>query len=323
MRKIFYGAAIAEAVQSEFAKNPDYIYMGEDVGKFGGTFFRNGLYDIYGEERCIDMPIAENLIVAAAMGMAIAGMRPIAELMYSDFVSLAMDPIVNEAAKYRFNAAGKASVPLTVFTSVGTLDGSGCVHSQSPEAWIANVPGLKIVVPSTAADAKGLMITTLKDNDPCVFFAAKSCMYLQGEVPEEYYEIPFGQARIAKEGKDVTIVAWQRTYLDAMQAANEIEKEEGISVEIIDPRTLIPFDYDTVINSVKKTGKLIVASEAPKRYSCTGEITSAVAEKAFEYLKRPPVRLGSPNTPIPSFKLEEQWRLGKDKIKLAIKDIMK
>lgn len=323
MRKIFYGNAIAEAYQSAFSKDERYVYMGEDVGKFGGTFIRNGLYDQFGPDRCIEMPIAENLIVAAAMGMAIGGLRPVAELMYSDFISLAMDPIVNEAPKYRFNAAGKAAVPLTIVASSGTLDGSGVVHSQCPEAWIANIPGLKIVVPTFAADAKGLMAACLEDDDPCVYLASKSCMYIKGEVPEEDYKIPFGKANIVQEGKDVTVVAWQRSLVDTAKAAKELLKEEGISVEIIDPRTLVPFDYAAVIESVKKTGKLIVASEAPKRYSCTAEITSYVAENAFEYLKKPPVRLGSPNTPIPSFRLEEQWRLGMNEIKEAVKAIVK
>lgn len=323
MRKIFYGEAIAEAYHNAFEKDDRYLYMGEDVGVFGGTFIRNGLYQKFGADRCIEMPIAENLIVAAAMGMAVGGMRPIAELMYSDFISLAMDPVVNEAPKYRFNAAGKASVPLTIVAPTGTLDGSGCVHSQCPEAWITNVPGLKVVVPTTAEDAKGLMASCLEDDDPCVYLAAKSCLYVKGEVPEGDYKIPFGKARIAKEGTDVTVVAWQRTLMDVVAAAKDLEKEDGISVEIIDPRTLIPFDYEAVLNSVKKTGKFLVASEAPKRYSCTSEICSYVAENAFEHLKKPPVRLGSPNTPIPSFKLEEQWRLGKDEIKASIKALVK
>lgn len=322
-RNIFYSTAMQEALVAQFEKNPDYVYFGEDVGHMGGTLFKNGLFERFGAKRCVEMPIAENLIVASAMGASVAGMRGVAELMYSDFITLAMDPIVNEAPKYRFNAAGKASVPMTVITFSGTLDGSGCVHSQCTESWIANTPGLKLVTPSTAADAKGLLSSALKDDDPVVFLAGRACMFTKGDVSEDDYEIPLGKARIAREGRDVTVVAWHRAYLDAMAVAEELEKEEGIQVEVIDPRTLIPFDYDSVLQSVKKTGRLIVASEAPKRYSCTGEIASYVAEHAFDDLKKAPVRLGSPNTPIPSFQLEDSWRLNQAEIKQAILNIVK
>lgn len=321
MKTMMYTTAMQEALVAEFEKNKDYIYLGEDVGKMGGTLFKNGLYERFGDQRCIEMPIAENLIVAAAMGMSVGGMRGVAELMYSDFIPLAMDPLVNEAPKYRFNAAGKASVPMTLITFAGGLDGSGCVHSQSPESWITNTPGLKIAVPTFAADAKGLLTTCLRDDDPTVFLAGKACMFAKGEVPEGEHVVPLGKANVVKEGKDVTVVAWHRALFDTMSIVAELEAE-GISVEVVDPRTLLPFDYATVAKSVQKTGRLLVASEAPKRYSCTGEIVSFVAEECFADLKKPPVRLGSPNTPIPSFQLEDKWRLGKDDIKQAIVKLM-
>lgn len=321
-RPVFYGAAMARAVKEEMAADEKVIYMGEDVGAMGGTLFKNELYPLYGEtERLIEMPIAENLIVGSALGMAEAGMRPLCELMYADFVSLAFDPICNEAAKYRFMSCGKHSAPMTVVTFQGTIDGSGCMHSQNIEAWIANVPGLKIVVPSIAPDAYGLMKTAIRDDDPVVFLAGKICMFTKDIVPEEEYTIPFGKARIAKEGKDVTIVCWQKGYQVTMAAAAELEAE-GISVEVIDPRTLLPLDKDTILESVKKTGRFMVVHEAPVKYGVGAEIAEMVTENAFGDLKAAPVRVGAPFIPVPSFQVEEQM-ITKDKVIDAVRKLVK
>ncbi|MPW26548.1 alpha-ketoacid dehydrogenase subunit beta [Alkalibaculum sp. M08DMB] len=322
MSKMLYMSAMAQAVQEEMEADKNIVYMGEDIGKFGGTFFKNGLFPIYGKERVIEMPIAENLIVAAALGMATAGMRPICELMYADFISLAFDPICNEAPKIRFQSAGKASAPMTLISFQGTIDGSGSVHSQCVEAWIANVPGLKLVVPSIASDAKGLLKTAIRDNDPVVYLTHKSVMYINGDVPDGEYTIPFGKARVAREGRDVTIVAWQRCYMVAMEAAQELEEEFGISVEVIDPRTLIPLDKATILESVKKTGRFLVVHDAPKKYGVGGEIASMVAEEAYHDLKSAPLRLGAPSIPIPFFKLEEQVIVSKQQIKEAVKKLV-
>ena len=321
-KPIFYSTAMARAIQEEMAADNKIVYMGEDVGAFGGTMFKNGLYAEYGEtDRLIEMPIAENLIVGSALGMAEAGMRPVCELMYADFVSLAFDPICNEAAKYRFMSCGKHSAPMTIVTFQGTLDGSGCMHSQCVESWIANVPGLKIVVPTIASDAYGLFKTAIRDDDPVVFLAGKTCLFTKDVVPEEEYAIPFGKARIAKEGKDITIVSWQKGYQITMAAAAELEAE-GISVEVIDPRTLMPFDKDTVLESVKKTGRFMVVHEAPVKYGVGAEIAEMVTENAFSDLKASPVRIGAPWIPIPSFQVEEQL-LTKDMVIKAAKDLMK
>lgn len=322
MSSMLYMQAMGRAVQEEMAVDESIVYLGEDVGAFGGTFFKNGLWPKYGSERVIEMPIAENLIVGSAVGMAAAGLRPICELMYADFLALAFDPLCNEAAKLRFQSAGKASVPMTLVTFSGTIDGSGSVHSQCIESWIANIPGVKIVMPSIASDAYGLMKTAIRDNDPVIYITHKGCMFVGGEVPNEEYSIPLGEARIAREGKDLTVVAWHRCQLLAMDVANELKEEKGYEIEVIDPRTLVPLDKDTIIKSVQKTGKLLVAHDAPTKYGAGGEIVSTVTDNIFDELKAAPVRLGAPSIPIPFNKLEEAVVVQRDDLKQAMIDLI-
>ncbi|MEW9672102.1 alpha-ketoacid dehydrogenase subunit beta [Ammoniphilus sp. 3BR4] len=300
MREITYLEAVREAMQEEMRANSDVFIMGEDIGVYGGAFgVTRGMIEEFGPERVRNTPISEAAIAGAAVGAAMTGMRPIMELQFSDFITIAMDQLVNQAAKNRYMFGGKGKTPMVVRTPSGSGTGAAAQHTQSLEAWMAHIPGLKVIQPSTAYDAKGLLKAAIDDDNPVIFYEHKLLYRTKGHVPEGSYSIPIGKADIKREGTDVTIVATAIMVHKALQAAVELEKE-GISVEIIDPRTIVPLDEETIIQSVKKTGRLVVVHEAVKRCGIGGEIASMIAEsEAFDYLDAPIKRLGGLAIPMP------------------------
>lgn len=299
-REITYLEAVREAMSQEMRQNERVFILGEDIGVYGGAFgVTRGMIEEFGPDRVRNTPISEAAISGAAVGAALTGMRPILELQFSDFITIAMDQMVNQAAKTRYMFGGKGKVPMVLRTPAGSGTGAAAQHSQSLEAWMAHIPGLKVVQPSTAYDAKGLLKAAMDDDNPVVFYEHKLLYKTSGAVPEAQYSIPLGKADIKREGSDVTIVATAIMVHKALEAAAELEKD-GISVEVIDPRTLVPLDEETIVQSVKKTGRLIVVHEAVKRGGFGGEIASMIAEsEAFDYLDAPIKRLGGLAVPIP------------------------
>ncbi len=300
MKEITYSEAIREAMSEEMRSNPEVFLMGEDVATFGGVWgVSAGMLEEFGEERILDTPISEAAIVGAGLGAAMVGMRPIVEIMFGDFLMCAGDQIVNQVAKARFMSGGKANVPLTIRVTTGAPGSAGAQHSQSPESWFMNVPGLKIAVPSTPADAKGLLKTALRGNDPVLFFEHKMLYGVSGPVPEEEdFQVPFGQAAVVRAGRDVTVIAVNSMVGKALEAADVLEKE-GISMEVVDPRTLVPLDKETLLSSVRKTSRLVVAAEAHRRSGPGAEIAAVIAEEGIEYLDGPIMRIGAKNVPLP------------------------
>ncbi len=302
MRKITVREALREAIREEMNKDEKVFVMGEDIAEHGGVYgVTDGLLEEFGKKRIRNTPISEAAIIGSALGAAITGMRPIAELMYIDFTTVAMDQIVNQAAKIRYMFGGKVDVPLVIRTQGGGGRGSAAQHSQSLEAWFMHIPGLKVVMPSTPYDAKGLLKTAIHDDDPVMFVEQKMAYNFKGEVPEEEYTIPFGKADIKREGKDVTVVANSYLLPRALEAAEKMKQEEGLEVEVIDPLTLVPFDEETIVNSVAKTGRLVVVHEAVKRGGFGAEIAAKVmeSEEAFYYLDAPLQRVAGLEAPIP------------------------
>jgi len=300
MREITYAQAIREALREEMARDDSVFLMGEDVGRYGGAFgVSYGLVDEFGEERVRDTPISEAAIMGAATGAALVGMRPVAEIMFMDFTTIAMDQLVNQAAKLRFMFGGKAKVPLVLRTPGGSGTGAAAHHSQSLEAWFVHVPGLKVVMPSTPYDAKGLLLASIRDDNPVVFVEHKLLYKTRGPVPEEEYTIPLGVADVKRPGKDVTIVATSIMVPRVLEAADALA-EEGIEVEVVDPRTLKPFDDETVTRSVVKTGKVLIVHEACKTGGMGAEIAARIVEsEAFDYLDAPVTRLAGLDIPVP------------------------
>jgi len=321
MRELTVREALREAIREEMVRDEKVFVMGEDITEHGGIYgVTKGLYQEFGKDRIRITPISEGAIIGSALGAAMTGMRPIAELMYIDFSTVAMDQIVNQTAKMRFMSGGKLEVPLVIRTQGGGGRGSAAQHSQSLEAWFMHVPGLKVVMPSTPYDAKGLLKTAVRDNNPVLFIEQKMAYNFSGEVPEEEYLIPFGKADIKKSGTDVTVVANSYMLPRAIKASEEL-KEEGIDVEIIDPLTLEPFDKETIIKSVSKTGRLVVVHEAVKRCGFGAEIASKIMESdAFYYLDAPLERVAGMEAPIPyNEKLENFGMPDVEGIKAAIK----
>lgn len=323
MGKITMREAIRQALDEEMSRDPAVFLMGEDIGKFGGAMLvTQGLLDKYGAERVIDTPISEVAIVGAGIGAAMHGMRPVTELMFADFFALAADQLINNAAKMRYAYNGKMSVPLVVRAAYGAGTHSGMHHSQSIEGWLDNVPGLMIVNPSNAYDAKGLLKTCIRNNDPVIFLEHKLLYGLRSEVPEEEYLIPLGKANICREGSDVTVITWGAMVAKAQQAARALA-QDGVSAEVIDIRSIRPFDEETVLESVCKTGKALIVHEAPKFGGFGGEIAAIIADKAFGYLDAPVLRLGAKETPVPfSPNLEEAYLPSADSIAAAAKSLM-
>jgi len=299
--------AVNSALRCAMSADERVLVMGEDVGKFGGVFrATKGLYEEFGPERSVDTPLSEGGIIGTAIGMALYGMRPVAEIQFSDFIWPGFDQIVSEMAKMRFRSGGQYACPMVVRTPVGGGIKGGHYHSQSPETYFIHTAGLKVVCPSNPYDAKGLLLRSIRDEDPIMFFEPKRIYRAaKGEVPEEDYEIPLGEAKIVREGKDMTVVAWGAMLHEA-KIACEKAAEEGIDCELIDPRTLLPFDIDTVVNSVKKTGRFVVVHEAPKTCGFGAEIMAMVAEKAFYNLEAQPVRVTGYDTPFP-YTLEDEY----------------
>jgi pyruvate dehydrogenase E1 component beta subunit len=291
--------AIAKALREALDTDDRTFLMGEDIGKYGGPYaVTKGFYDEYGEERIKDTPISESVFVGAGTGAAMVGLRPIVEIMTINFSLVAMDQIVNHAAKLSYMSNGQISVPLIIRTVTGGGGQLGATHSQSFENWYASIPGLRVVVPTTPYDALGLFRTARKDNNP-VIFAEHSLLYrVKGEVPDEYYEIPFGQARIAKTGEDVTLIAYSGMVRVAEQAA-KILAEKNISAEVIDLRTLSPLDMETLVESVKKTNRAVVVEETWKTGGFSGTIASNIQEAAFDYLDGPVIRVNGPDVSAP------------------------
>lgn len=299
MREITYREALREALREEMAADPLVFLIGEDIGVYGGAYaITKGLYDEFGPDRVRDTPISEAVIVGAAVGAAAAGTRPIAEIMYVDFMTFCMDQVVNQAAKMRYMFGGKIQVPLVIRTQGGTGAFCAAQHSQSLEAWFIGVPGLKVVMPSTPYAAKGLLKSSIRDNNVVVFIEHKMLYNTKGCVPEEEYTIPLGQAEVSREGSDVTVVAWSRTALLALQAADSLAAD-GVEIEVIDMRTLRPLDIATVMDSVMKTGRLVICEEGCKTGGVGGEISAQVAEQALDYLDAQIVRVAGKNVPIP------------------------
>ncbi len=323
MGKITMREAIRQALDEEMARDEAVFLMGEDIGKFGGAMLvTQGLLDKYGADRVIDTPISEVAIVGASIGAAMHGRRPVAELMFADFFALAADQLINNAAKMRYAYNGKISVPMVVRAAYGAGTHSGMHHSQSIEGWLDNVPGLKIVNPSNAYDAKGLLKACIRDNDPVIFLEHKLLYGLRSEVPEEEYLIPLGKANICREGEDATIISWGAMVPKAQQAAQKLE-QEGVSAEVIDIRSIRPLDEETIVRSACKTSRVVIVHEAPKFGGFGGEIAAIIADKAFGYLDAPVLRIGAKETPVPfSPNLEAAYLPSVDDIFEAVKSLM-
>ena len=299
VREITLGQAIREAIAEEMRRDPCVFIMGEDVAEAGTPFkVLSGLVEEFGTSRVIDTPISEAGITGLGVGGAMTGMRPIVDIMFGDFLGLAMDQIVNQAAKVHYMSGGKLKVPLVVRTTMGATRRTAAQHSQSLQAWVSHVPGLKVVMPSTPYDAKGLLKTAIRDDNPVIFFEDKMMYQLKGLVPDGDYTIPFGVADIKRPGVDITIVATSSMVQIALAAAELLEKL-GISAEIVDPRTTFPLDKDTLIASAKKTSRAIVIDEGYERYGVTAELAAVIAEGAFYYLDAPVKRMGAMDVPVP------------------------
>ena len=301
VREITYVEALNEALREEMRRDPAVFVMGEDVAVWGGGGVfgvTKGLIDEFGPERIRDTPISEEAIAAVAIGAAATGSRPVAEIMYVDFIGLAMEPIVNQAAKLRYMFGGKAKVPVVIRAQEGAGRGNAAQHSQSLEAWFCHIPGLKVVTPSTPADAKGLLKSAIRDDNPVIFLEHKVLYFSKGAVPAGDVLVPLGVADVKRPGRDVTVVGIHTMVGKALQAAERLA-EEDIQLEVIDPRTLVPLDEATIVDSVKKTGRLIVSHEAYTRGGYAAEIVSRVVEAAFDYLDAPPLRVCARDVPVP------------------------
>ncbi|MBP1993853.1 alpha-ketoacid dehydrogenase subunit beta [Paenibacillus eucommiae] len=294
-----YAEAVNSALREEMSRDADVILLGEDIGSYGGVFkVTKGLYDEFGPERVLDMPISETGFIGAGVGAAMTGMKPIVEIMWIDFTLVAMDQIINQAAKMTYMSGGQTKVPLVIRTQGGGGRGNGAQHSQSLETMFAHIPGLKVIVPSTPYDAKGLLKSAVREGSPVIFIEHKMLYNKKGSVPDEEYLIPLGVADVKREGKDVTVVCLSRMVSFSLEAA-ELLSEEGIEAEIIDLRTIVPLDVETVIQSVKKTHRLIIVHEATRTYGWGAEVLARVQEEAFDELDSPIVRVAAENTPIP------------------------
>jgi len=300
LHEITYAEAVREALREEMRRDERVFIMGEDVGVYGGAFgVTRGLVQEFGEERVRDTPISEAAIAGAATGAAVAGMRPVAEIMFMDFTTIAMDQLVNQTAKMRYMFGGKATVAMVLRTPAGSGTGAAAQHSQSLEAIFVHVPGLRVVAPSTPYDAKGLLKAGIRDDNPVIFVEHKLLYKRKQAVPTEEYTVPLGVGDIKREGADATVVATSHMVVRALEAAEQLAGE-GIETEVVDPRTLNPLDARMIVNSVKKTGHLVIAHEAPKRCGFGAEIAALVAEgEAFDYLDAPVARLGGVDAPIP------------------------
>src|SRR5438552_11157425 len=291
--------AVNEALAEELRRDERVFLIGEDVAEAGTPFkVLSGLVEEFGPERVLDSPISEAGITGIAVGAAMTGMRPVVDIMFGDFLTLVMDQLANQAAKTHYMSGGKLNVPLTLRTTMGATRRSAAQHSQSLHAWVAHVPGLKVVLPSTPADAKGLLKTAIRDGDPVVFIEDKMDYAVKGEVPDGEYTVPFGSADVKRLGEDLTIVATSSMVRVALAAAEQLETD-GISAEVIDPRTLVPLDVEALVRSAEKTGRAIVVDEGHQRYGVSAELAAVIADRAFYSLDAPVKRLAALDVPIP------------------------
>lgn len=319
MAQITYIEAIRTALDEELARDPGVYVLGEDVtlgGPFGAT---KGLVERFGERRIVNTPISEGAVMGIATGAAALGLRPVVEVMYVDFITLALDQLVNHAAKLHYMSGGQLRIPLTVRVQQGAVGNSGAQHSQSLEAWLAHVPGLKVAMPANAADAKGLLKTAIRDDNPVAFIEHRGLYWSRGDVPEGEHLVPFGQASVRRRGADVTVVATSRMVGVALELAQTLGNEEGVDVEVIDPRTLVPLDLDTIAASVRKTGRIVVVHEAVASAGFGAELAARIQEAAFDYLDAPVLRVGAPFAPVPASPvLEKAFVPGKERLRSAI-----
>ncbi|MEM2917396.1 MAG: alpha-ketoacid dehydrogenase subunit beta [Candidatus Bathyarchaeia archaeon] len=324
MKEITYRDALREALREEMRRDDRVFLLGEDIGRFWGGAFgvTKGLAEEFGDERVRDTPISESAIIGVAIGAAITGLRPVAEIMFGDLTALAMDQIANQAAKLRYMFGGQAKVPLVIRTPFGAGVNIAAHHSQSLEAWFMHVPGLWVAVPSTPFDAKGLLKTAVRGDNPVMYCEHKLLYPVKGLIPEEDFTVPFGVADVKREGEDVTVVATLFMVHKALAAAEQLGKE-GISVEVVDPRTLVPLDKEAIVNSVKKTGRVVIVSEDCKTAGVSAEIAAIIAEEALDYLDAPIKRVAEPDTPIPFSPPLEQFVIPDEKkIIKAVKEIL-
>ena len=322
-RKLSYVAAFNEAVRQEMAADDNVFCAGEDIGAFGGVFQSYaGLQKEFGERRVVDTPISEQAIIGLGVGAAVTGLRPIVDIMFMDFICVAFDQIVNQAAKLKYMFGGSATIPLTITTGGGAGLSAAAQHSQSLEALLCHIPGLKVVQPSNPYDMKGLMTACIRENNPTIMIKHKRLLGMQAEVPEEPYAIPLGVANVLREGTDVTVVGWGRMVNEALAVANKLAGE-GIEVEVIDPRTLQPLDTATIVASVKKTNRVIVVHEAVRFGGLGAEIAAQIQEEAFDYLDAPVARIAAPFSPVPFAPVLEQAYLpSADDIEAKIRAII-
>ena len=299
MRELTYVKAFTESLMQLMAEDDDVVVIGEDVARYGGVFHAfEGLLDTYGEKRVVDTPISEMGFIGMGVGAAARGLRPVCDLMFFDFIGVAMDQLYNQAAKLKFMFGGDVSVPLTLTTAGGAGLSAGPQHSQSLEAWLAHVPGLKVALPSSPYDVKGLMVAAVRDDNPTVVVLNKRMLGSKGPVPEEIYEIPLGQANVLRSGRDATVIAVGRMVPEAMTAAGELA-QEGAEVEVIDVRTVQPLDSAAILESIRRTNRALVVHEAVTFGGIGAEIAAQIQEEAFDYLDAPVLRLGAPFAPVP------------------------
>lgn len=324
MKTMTYQEALRSAMDEALAKDENVFLMGEDIGKYGGCYgVTDGLVEKFGPERVMDTPISELAITGAAVGAAMQGKRPVVEIMYADFLTVCSDQIINQACKMRYILGKDVKVPLVVRTAYGGGGRYSFNHSQSPESWFLNAPGLTIMMPSTPADAKGMLLSAIHSNNPVLFFEQKHLYKtLEGEVPEKAYEIPIGKGDIKREGKDVTVVATGWMVHKALEAAENLQKD-GIEVEVVDPRTLKPLDEELILQSVRKTGRLLTVHEACLTGGFGAEVCAIVTEKAFDSLKKPVKRLAAPDSIIPfAPNLEDMYYPDTNQLEEAIRSMM-
>lgn len=323
MREILFREAIDEALKQNLQMDDRVFLMGEDIGYYGGVFQATaGLLKEFGEDRIMDTPISESAIVGGGIGAAINGLKPVVEVMNIDFTLVCMDQIANQAAKMRYMFGGQIKIPLVIRTTSGAGRGAAAHHSQSLHALFMHIPGLKIAIPSTPYDAKGLLNTAIQDDNPVVFIEDKMLYNTKGHVPEEYYTVPFGQASMRREGRDASVVATFRMVQKALNVAEELS-QNGVDLEVIDPRTISPLDKETIIESVKKTGRLITVDEGNKTNGFGSEIAAIVAEEAIEYLDAPIIRVAAPMVTVPyGPTLEKFYIPDENNIKEAVEQVM-
>jgi pyruvate dehydrogenase E1 component beta subunit len=305
--ELSYREAVRDALATAMRKDDDVFIMGEDIAEMGGSMgVTQGLLDEFGPERVRNTPISEMAIVGAGIGAAMQGMRPVVEIMYEDFLTLSAEQIVNQAAKHRYMSGGQLKVPLTIRTQGGAGWSPGAQHAQQLESWFVHIPGLKVVFASTPTDVRGLLYSAIYEDNPVVFFEHRTLYGLKEEMPDEVEPIPLGEGRVIREGQDVTVVATGRLVHEALDAASHLE-EQGVSVEIVDPRTLQPLDEETIVESVKKTSRCVVAHEAVTRMGFGAEVAAVVQQQAFDWLDAPIERVGAKFTPIPFAPVMEEF----------------